>query len=94
MRVGLQLPQSFVTPQDIGRLARHAEESGYSSLWLSDQLLLPAAVSPLPPLEIMEPVVVLAYAAAMTPSIQLGTGVLVLPYRNPVHLARLQGEIR
>jgi probable F420-dependent oxidoreductase len=87
MKIGLQLPQN-ASPADIAHLARRAEESGYASLWVSDHLLLPASGSPLPPLEIMEPVVMLAYAAAITRTIKLGTSVLVLPYRNPVHLAK------
>ncbi len=87
MKIGLQLAQN-AAPADIGYVARRVEESGYSSLWVSDHLLLPAAGSPLPPLEIMEPVVMLAYVAAITDRIKLGTSVLVLPYRNPVHLAK------
>ncbi len=88
MRIGLQLPQNPANPAEIGRIARRAEQSGYSSLWVSDHLLMPAHGSPLPPLHLMEPVVMLAYAAAVTQSIRLGTSVLVLPYRNPVHLAK------
>ncbi len=88
MKLGLQLAQNPAAPEEIAQAARAAEQRGYASLWVSDHLLLPAAGSPLPPLEIMEPVVLLSYAAAVTRTIRLGTSVLVLPYRNPVHLAK------
>jgi probable F420-dependent oxidoreductase len=54
------------------------EELGYDSLWLSDSAALGGA-SPLP---------ALAAVAARTERLKLGTGVLVLPPRNPVLLAR------
>ena len=54
------------------------EELGYDSVWLSDSAALGGA-SPLP---------ALAAVAARTERLKLGTGVLVLPPRNPVLLAR------
>ena len=45
--------------------------------------------SPLPPhTELLDPVPVLAYAAAVTERILLGTGIVILPLRNPVILAK------
>ena len=54
------------------------ERLGYDSLWLSDTAAL-GGVAPLP---------ALAAVAARTERLKLGTGVLVLPPRNPVLLAR------
>jgi probable F420-dependent oxidoreductase len=90
MRLGLHLPQigPGATPERIAAVARRAEQTGYASLWVSDHILVPAAGGTLPAIEILEPVVTLAYAAAVTKSIRLATSVLVLPYRNAIHLAK------
>ena len=50
-------------------------------------LAVPAA-APYPPAFLYEPVVTLTFAAAVTEHISLGTSVLVLPYRHPLHLAK------
>jgi alkanesulfonate monooxygenase SsuD/methylene tetrahydromethanopterin reductase-like flavin-dependent oxidoreductase (luciferase family) len=39
-------------------------------------------------LEIPEPIATLAYVAAVTTSIRLATSVIVVPYRNAIHLAK------
>ena len=61
---------------------------GFSSLWVSDHIVVPVAGSPLPSVEMIEPVTTLAYVAAVTKTIRLATSVLVVPYRNPIHLAK------
>lgn len=88
MRIGLHLPQFGATAEEIAHVARRAESAGYSSLWVSDHILVPAAGGTLPALEIMEPVATLAYVAALTSSIRLATSVIVVPYRNAIHLAK------
>jgi probable F420-dependent oxidoreductase len=88
MKYGIHLPQFGGAPEQIARAARRAEQTGYASVWVSDHILMPATGGSLPALEIMEPVTVLAYAAAVTSTIRLGTSVLVLPYRNAIHLAK------
>ncbi len=60
------------------------EELGYESLWVWDHVLL--GVDPHFP--IIEPLSLLTAVAARTKTIKLGTGVLVLPLRNPVMLAK------
>ena len=42
----------------------------------------------IPPIEIMDPIPTLAYAAALTKTIRLATSVLVVPYRNAIHLGK------
>jgi probable F420-dependent oxidoreductase len=56
----------------------HLEALGFDSLWLSERLTGPAP----------DPLVALAVAAGRTRKLKLGTGVLVLPGRNPVVLAK------
>lgn len=61
-----------------------AEELGYDSLWVWDHVLL--GVDPHFP--IIDSLTVLTAVAARTKTINLGTGILVLPLRNPVTLAK------
>jgi len=60
------------------------EELGYDSLWVWDHILL--GVDPHFP--IIDALSLLTAVAARTTTIKLGTGVLVLPLRNPVILAK------
>ncbi|MGO9453778.1 MAG: TIGR03619 family F420-dependent LLM class oxidoreductase [Candidatus Binataceae bacterium] len=89
MKIGLHLPQmGGGTADDIARVARRAEATGYASLWVSDHILVPDAGGTLPAIEIMEPIATLAYVAALTRTIRLATSVIVVPYRNAIHLAK------
>jgi probable F420-dependent oxidoreductase len=88
MKLGLHLPQLGGAPADIARIARRAEETGYASIWVSDHILVPATGGRLPAIEIMEPLMTLAYVAAVTSKIRLATSVIVVPYRNAIHLAK------
>jgi probable F420-dependent oxidoreductase len=89
MRFGLHLPQygRAAGPEAIAQVARRAEEVGYADVWVSDHLAVPAD-APYPPGFLFEPVITLTWAAAATTRIGLGTTVLVLPYRHPLHLAK------
>jgi probable F420-dependent oxidoreductase len=57
-----------------------AEELGFHSAWIMDQALTTAPA--------LEAITTLGYAAALTDSIRLGTGVLLTALRQPVQLAR------
>jgi probable F420-dependent oxidoreductase len=88
VKLGVHLPQFGADPATILRVARRAEDAGYASLWVSDHLLAPDSGGALPPIELLEPVTLLAWVAQATSTIRLGTSVLVVPYRNPIHLAK------
>lgn len=78
---------------DIGRLlntARRAEELGFTSLWVWDHLFL-GSRQPFPQLEALT---TLAVLASHTTTIELGTGVLVLPIRDPALLAKTAATIQ
>jgi probable F420-dependent oxidoreductase len=79
-------------PGVLGRLAERAEAAGLESLWVSEHLVLADPRRPPSPMDpedpILEPVVSLAFAAARTTTLRLGTGVIVLPLRNPLVLAK------
>ena len=79
-------------PDGAVRVARAAEAAGFDSLWGGEHVVLPdpqAPPSPLAPEDrITDPIVALAFLAASTTRIQLGTGIIILPQRNPLVLAK------
>lgn len=76
-------------PQGLINYAVRMEELGYESVWVWDHVLL--GVEPCFP--ILESLSVLTAVAARTERIRIGTGVLVLPARNPVMLAKQLSSI-
>jgi probable F420-dependent oxidoreductase len=79
-------------PAETARLARRAEELGYRSWWVGEHVVLPSPrvpESPMAPTDpILDPLVHLAYVAALTERMELGTGTVTLPQRNPLVLAK------
>ncbi|WP_040796322.1 TIGR03619 family F420-dependent LLM class oxidoreductase [Nocardia higoensis] len=80
-------------PDRLVAYARHAEHCGFEGLYLPEHLLLfPGAQlhgNQVPPdLSFLDPLDTLAYIASATERLLLGTGVLLLPYRHPVVLAK------
>lgn len=88
MRVGIHVPQlgRAVTPDLLVEIAALAEELGFTDLWFSDHVAIPADSGM--PSFFPEPVVLMSAVAAHTERIRLGTSVLVPAYRNPMHLAK------
>jgi len=100
VRFGFALPQigSPAGPEALVMVAKRAEDLGFDSLWVLDRLLWP--VNPRAPYPIgdgslpvqyknvLDPVETLTFTAAHTSRIALATGVLNLPWYNPVLLAR------
>jgi probable F420-dependent oxidoreductase len=74
------------------RIGALAEEEGYDSLWAAEHVVLPdpqAPPSPMAPTDpILDPVIALTYLAACTTSVRLATGIVILPQRNPLVLAK------
>jgi probable F420-dependent oxidoreductase len=89
MRFGVHLPQfgrAAVTGA-IERAARHAEELGYDDVWVSDHLVVPEGQA-YPAPHLYDPLMALAFAAATTSTVGIGTSVLVGPqYTSPLALA-------
>jgi probable F420-dependent oxidoreductase len=71
-------------PQALIAYAINAEELGFDSVWVWDHILLGVD----PPFPVIDSLTLLTAVAARTTRIKLGTGVLVLPLRNPVVLAK------
>src|SRR6266536_1130466 len=78
-------------PDTLVRRARLAEETGFESLWVGDHIALPAAAdASADPADQprLEALVALTYMAALTTRVRLAIGVVVLPQRQPVLLAK------
>jgi probable F420-dependent oxidoreductase len=89
MIFGLNLPNySSLGHRDaMIAIAERAEELGYASLWTSDHILLPVTL-PEPFGNLLETFATLSYLAARTERIRLATGILVLPQRDPLLVAK------
>jgi probable F420-dependent oxidoreductase len=73
-------PSARFDTQRLHRFLVRAEELGFDSVWVLEQPVGAAAV--------LEPLTLLAHAAAVTSRIRLGTAVILTPLRIPVQLAK------
>lgn len=81
-------------------VAKHAEQLGFESYWLPDHTILPVhsttrypgvregAKEPRTLSRIPDPLIALSRASATTTTIKLGTGICLVPERNPLLLAK------
>jgi probable F420-dependent oxidoreductase len=107
VRIGAKLPNSGPLPETIGigAMARALESAGFESAWVSDHIVMPAAIGSQYPFAVdgratwspetpyLDALIALALAAGTTDRVRLGTAVLVLPLRNPVELAKQAASI-
>ncbi len=79
-------------PKCAAAVARAAEEAGFESVWTGEHVILPDPQAPPSPVPanypMLDPAIALAFVAAHTTKIRLGTGIIILPQRNPVVLAK------
>ncbi|HXJ36043.1 MAG TPA: TIGR03619 family F420-dependent LLM class oxidoreductase [Candidatus Eisenbacteria bacterium] len=96
MKLGLYLrnmgPQS--TRETILACARAAEAAGIDDLWVADHIAIPPDEAEGSGGRYLDPLATLAFLAAATTRIGLGTGVLVLPYRPPLATAKWVASIQ
>jgi probable F420-dependent oxidoreductase len=90
----------FADPEWIGPVAREAERLGFESLVLPEHVVLAVDYASLYPYSksgrvplpsdcvIPDPIETLAYVAGITTTLGLATGLLVLPWHHPLHLAK------
>ncbi|HVP31200.1 MAG TPA: LLM class F420-dependent oxidoreductase [Myxococcota bacterium] len=102
MKFGLMFANvgPFAQPEGLAHLARTAEDAGFESIWTVEHVVVPVGYrsaypyspsgrmpgpedSPIP-----DPVLPLAYVAALTTRLRLGTGVMILPQRHPAYVAK------
>jgi probable F420-dependent oxidoreductase len=91
---------STAKPEPLAEVARKAEQLGYESIWIPEHLAVPVEMRTRYPyaedgkfpggamVAINDPFLALAYAAACTERIKLGTGVFVLPLRDAIAVAK------
>lgn len=73
------------------RLARRAEELGFSALWFRDVPLLDPSFGDVG--QVFDPWVYLGHIGAQTSRIALATGAIVLPLRHPLHTAKAAASV-
>lgn len=90
----------FANPDLFESLVLTAEEAGMESLWAVEHVVLPQGFQSKYPYSkdgafpggekapIPDPLVALSYAAGMTKNIRLATGIMILPQRNPLYVAK------
>jgi probable F420-dependent oxidoreductase len=89
-REGVFVPPGFATPEQVCDAVLFAERLGYNAVWATDFITatpmygIPAGEKP----DWYEPLVTIAFCAARTKTIKLGTGLLLAPFRDPVILAK------
>jgi len=82
----------YATRAKLCVLAEAVEAAGVESVWVSEHVVVadprqpPSSMQPTDP--ILDPVAALAFLAARTSAARLGTGVIVLPLRTPLVLAK------
>lgn len=79
-------------PETMVAVAQAAEAAGYDSVWTGEHIVLPdpqAPPSPAAPESVfVDTAAALSYLAAVTTTIKLGTGIIILPQRQPAVLAK------
>ena len=93
--LGVNVP-NFGPEAETGALldwARFAEDAGFATLVVSDHVVPTPEVTALYPEPFHDPFVLLAWLAGQTSRIRLGTSVVVLPYRHPLHTARMSAML-
>jgi len=72
----------------MGPFGQLVERLGFDSLWVTDHIAVPVELPHVYKRKMLDAIGMLHYLAAVTDRIALGTGVMVLPYRHPVTLAK------
>ncbi|MGX7679316.1 TIGR03619 family F420-dependent LLM class oxidoreductase [Jatrophihabitans sp. DSM 45814] len=86
---GLPVSGSWATRENVVSIARRAEQGGYESLWTFQRLLHPATGDwGSMYRSVTDPLITLAYVAAITERPRLGVAILNAPYFSPILLAK------
>ena len=96
LRFGVTIPNNWgiADPRQVLAMGPLAEALGYDSIWVMDHLLNSGYIRErLDDKPYYHPLATLSYLAATTRRVSLGTSVLVLPYHNPVELAKYAASL-
>jgi probable F420-dependent oxidoreductase len=79
-------------PSTMAAVAQACEDSGYDSVWTGEHIVLPDPQAPpspaAPATAFVDSAASLSFLAATTTTIKLGTGIVILPQRQPAVLAK------
>jgi probable F420-dependent oxidoreductase len=84
--------QAYADPDVIMTVAHELEAIGVHSLWVSDHIIVRHGATFIPS-TFTEPLATLAFLAAATETVGLGTSVLIAPYRHPVFTAKFLSSV-
>ena len=107
MKVGIAFANimNFGTPEGSIQFAQAAEKAGFESLWTVEHVIYPSnydskypydpsgQMAMAPDTDLTDPLIWLTWLAANTSTIRLGTGIIILPERNPLVLAKQVGTL-
>jgi probable F420-dependent oxidoreductase len=107
MKIGVFLPVSgrAASRKTLMEAAQQAEALGYNSVWAADRLVIPWKIDTTYPYSkeatfivppdrpFFDTMTCLAFLAGCTENIELGMSVMVMPYRHPLHWARIATTI-
>jgi probable F420-dependent oxidoreductase len=107
MKYGVFLPVSgrAASRKTLMQAAQQAESLGYDSVWAADRLVIPWKIDTAYPYSkestfivppdrpFFDTMTCLAFLAGCTEKIHLGMSVMVLPYRHPLHWAKIATTI-
>src|SRR5262252_9670027 len=102
MKFGLMYANAgpFAYPEMLSHLATTAERCGLESMWTIEHVVIPVGYRSTYPYDpsgkipvpdqvpMPDPLISLAFAAAVTTTLKLATGILILPQRHPLYVAK------
>ncbi|MDH3681817.1 MAG: LLM class F420-dependent oxidoreductase, partial [Acidimicrobiia bacterium] len=102
MKFGIMFASTgpFASAEGAAAIARNADDCGIESIWSVEHAVIPDGYQSKYPYsadgkipgaadaDIPDPLIWLAYAAGITDHVRLATGILIVPQRNPVVLAK------
>ena len=95
VRVGINLINfgPGASPESLARSAELAEAHGYHLVMISDHVAITPDVQARYPAPFYDPFTTLGWLAGTTRRVELGTTVIILPYRHPLETARMAANI-
>jgi len=94
MKFGVCIPHygRAIDTDGLTEMAVESEQMGFDSVWVTDHIIVPHVIPDRPDIvyryNMLEPLTLLAHLGAVTKRVNIGTSVIILPYRNPVVLAK------
>ena len=82
-----------VSPDSLLRWTQFAEAVGYLLVMISDHVAVTADVNEIYPAPFYDPFIALSWLAGATSTVKLGTTVIIIPYRNPLLVARMSANL-